>query len=53
MIARRAGRMLTGRPNPSLQMSDPDSFRAMMREVGVAILQAPTTLSDDDIVFGP
>jgi AcrR family transcriptional regulator len=53
MIARRAGRMLTSQPNPSLQMTDPDAFRVLMQEVGVAILQAPTTLSDDDIVFGP
>jgi hypothetical protein len=34
-------------------MNDPEAFRTLMQEVGVAILLAPTTLTDDDIVFGP
>ncbi len=53
MLARRAGRMLTGHPIRSLQMDDPHAFRCLMQEVAVGILTSPTTLGDDDITVGP
>jgi TetR/AcrR family transcriptional regulator, regulator of cefoperazone and chloramphenicol sensitivity len=52
MIARRAGRLLTGRPVASLQMDDPEAFRQLMFEVSVGILTVPTTLGDDAVKFG-
>lgn len=52
MIARRAGRLLTGRPVASLQMDDPEAFRQLMLEVSIGILTAPTTLSDEAVKFG-
>lgn len=51
MIARRAGRKLIGRPSPALQMDDPEMFRRLMHEVAMAIVSAPTRLSDDAIRF--
>ncbi len=52
MIARRAGRLLTGSPSRSLQMDDPEAFRQLMLEVSRGILVAPTELSDADVTFG-
>jgi AcrR family transcriptional regulator len=51
MIARRAGRILTGKPSPALQMDDPDAFRQLMLEVALGIVTAPSTLTEADIVF--
>lgn len=51
MIARRAGRLLTGRPSPALQMDDPEAFRRLMLEVALGIVTAPTTLTEADITF--
>ena len=52
MIARRAGRLLTGKPSRALQMDDAEAFRRMMLEVAIGMLSQPTTLSDDDVSFG-
>jgi AcrR family transcriptional regulator len=52
MIARRAGRLLTGKPSSALLMDDPDAFRTLMLEVAVGILSPPTTLTAEDISFG-
>jgi len=51
MIARRAGRLLSGHAGLALQMDDPEAFRTLMLEVAVGMLNAPTTLSDDDVTF--
>jgi AcrR family transcriptional regulator len=51
MIARRANRLLIGRPSPALQMDDPAAFRQLMLEVATGIVTAPTVLGDDDIRF--
>jgi len=52
MIARRARRLLTGKPEGGAQMDDPEAFRQMMFEVAIGILRQPTTLSDSDVSFG-
>ncbi len=52
MIARRAGRLLTGRPSRTLRVDSPESFRRLMLEVALGIVTAPTTLTDEDITFG-
>lgn len=52
MIARRASRILTGKPAPALVMEDPEAFRRLMLEVAVGILTAPTALTGDEIIFG-
>jgi TetR/AcrR family transcriptional regulator, regulator of cefoperazone and chloramphenicol sensitivity len=51
MIARRAGRLVIGRPTPALQIERPEAFRQLMFEVAFAILTAPTALTADDIAF--
>ena len=52
MIARRAGRLLTGKPSSALLVDDPEVFRTLMLEVAVGILSAPTTLTRNDVKFG-
>ena len=52
MMARRAGRILTGRPTGAIRMHDPDAFQQMMQEAAVGILSAPTKLTDQDVTFG-
>jgi AcrR family transcriptional regulator len=49
MIARRAGRMLTGSPSTVLLMKQPEAFRQLMAEVAVGIVTAPTKLTEADI----
>lgn len=51
MIARRAGRMLTGSPSPALQVKQPEAFRQLMAEVAMGIVTAPTTLTEADITL--
>jgi AcrR family transcriptional regulator len=53
MMARRAGRILTGRPSGAIRMHDPELFQRMLQEVAVGILSGPTTLTDEDVTFGP
>lgn len=52
MIARRAGRQLSGKPSGALQVADHDAFGRLMVEVAIGILSQPTTLSDEDVSFG-
>ncbi len=52
MIARRAGRLLTGSPSPALQIDDPEAFRLLMLEVALGIVTAPTSLTAGDIRIG-
>ncbi len=52
MIARRAGRLLTGSPSGGLSVDNPEAFRQLMQEVAVGILAAPTQLTDTDVTFG-
>jgi AcrR family transcriptional regulator len=52
MIARRAGRILTGEPSDALKMDSPNAFRQLMFEVAFGIATAPTELSETDIRFG-
>jgi AcrR family transcriptional regulator len=52
MIARRAGRLLTGKPSPALQMTDPAAFHQLMLEVSIGIMTTPTSLTEADIIFG-
>ena len=52
MIARRADRLLTGKPSPALRMIDPEAFRQLMLEVSLGIMTAPTSLTEDSISFG-
>ena len=51
MIARRAGRLLTGSPSPALAITTPPALRTLFFEVALGIVAQPTTLTDDDIVF--
>ncbi len=48
MIARRAGRLLTGKPSPALQMNDPEAFRQLMLEVAIGIMTTPTSADRRD-----
>jgi len=52
MMARRAARILTGRPSGALSMHDPDAFQQMLQEAAVGILSVPTKLTDQDVMFG-
>jgi AcrR family transcriptional regulator len=52
MIARRAGRILTGEPSDALQMDSPEAFRQLMFEVALGIATTPTELTEADIRFG-
>jgi AcrR family transcriptional regulator len=49
MIARRAGRALTGMPSPGLAVTTPPAFRTLLYEVALGILSQPTSLTDDDV----
>jgi AcrR family transcriptional regulator len=51
LIARRAGRVLTGRPSPALAVATPEALRTLLLEVALGILTQPTTLTDADIAF--
>jgi AcrR family transcriptional regulator len=51
MIARRAGRLLTGFPSPALQVTNPEAFHTMMSEVALGILRPPTALTREDMAF--
>jgi AcrR family transcriptional regulator len=51
MIARRAGRVLTGSPSPALAVATPVALRSLLLEVALGILTQPTTLTDADIAF--
>jgi AcrR family transcriptional regulator len=51
MIARRAGRILTGTPAPALVIQTPDALRTLLLEVAIGILAQPTTLTAADITF--
>ncbi|HEY3724657.1 MAG TPA: helix-turn-helix domain-containing protein [Acidimicrobiia bacterium] len=51
MIARRAGRVLTGSPSPALAITTPPAFRTLLFEVALGIVTQPTTLTDDDVKF--
>jgi AcrR family transcriptional regulator len=51
MIARRAGRILTGHPSPALRMDQPEAFHQLMAEVAISIVSAPTKLTESDITF--
>jgi AcrR family transcriptional regulator len=52
MIARRAGRILSVNPSPTLKMDDTTKFRQLIFEVALAIVSAPSELGDDDITLG-
>lgn len=52
MIARRAGRILTGKPSRALRVTDQDSFRQLMLEVAVGIVTAPTILTSENVTYG-
>ena len=52
MIARRAGRILSVNPSPTLKMDDTTKFRQLIFEVALAIVSAPSELGDDDITMG-
>jgi AcrR family transcriptional regulator len=51
MIARRAGRVLTGIPSPALVIQTPAALGTLLLEVAIGILEQPTTLTDADIEF--
>ncbi len=51
MIARRAGRVLTGSPSPALAIETPAALRTLLLEVAVGILTQPTTLTDEDVTL--
>ena len=51
MMARRAGRLLTGTPSPALAITTPPALRTLIFEVALGIVAQPTTLTDDDIEF--
>jgi AcrR family transcriptional regulator len=51
IVLRRANRLLASKARPVIRMNDPEKFRRLLLEVSTGILSAPTTLSDDDIIF--
>ena len=52
LVARRAGRILTGRPAPALKVTSPEALAVALYEITYGILTAPSTQSDEDITFG-
>lgn len=51
LIARRARKVLTGRPAPTLQVKDPVSVRDALFEVSMALVTAPVGLTDEDMII--
>jgi AcrR family transcriptional regulator len=51
LIARRARRILSGKPTPSLHVKNPASVRDGLYEVSLALLTAPVGLTDEDMTF--
>ena len=49
LIARRAAKVLAGRPAPALKISSPAVLRGALFELSLALLTAPTTLIADDL----
>jgi AcrR family transcriptional regulator len=51
MIGRRAARILSGHPTPSLYVKDPENVSRGLLEIALAVFTAPTTLTAEDIAF--
>jgi AcrR family transcriptional regulator len=49
LIARRAAKLLSGKPAPALKVSSPAVLRGALFELSLALLTAPTTLIADDL----
>lgn len=49
LIARRAAKVLSGKPAPALKVSSPEVLRGALFELSLALLTAPTTLIADDL----
>jgi AcrR family transcriptional regulator len=51
LVARRARKLLTDRPSPTIRVKKPEDVREALIDVSMALLTGPTRLTDDDMLF--